>query len=98
MARRILVVGVDVASLVGLNLNNISAGWSVLNVAGQALPDTQSQFTFYPPDGNWYARHDNGGEWIYRLTPPASNPLTGTWTVTHVQLNTALPSPTQRLV
>ena len=91
--RRLLVVGVD-SFLVGLNLNNVGAGWQQLSVSG-SLPDSQSQFTFYPPDGNWYAKHDNGGNQIFRLTPPPANPnpFAGTWIVSNVTLNTSLPFP-----
>lgn len=89
----ILITSKDDDVLLALNLNNIAGGVVRLNKSG-ALP-AQSRWDYYPSDGCFYTYSGSGAQAIHKLTPPASNPLTGTWTVSTVAISGATLSPQQ---
>jgi hypothetical protein len=72
-----------------LDLNNISAGWVTLNVAGNQPGEYENQWAFYPPDGRFYTRGNSCGQVLTRLTPPAGDWKTGTWTFSTVTIGGA---------
>ncbi len=82
--RRLLIAQRPGVSMQALDLNNISAGWQVLNSSG-TQPSAANRWAFYPPDGRFYTRMNNSGQTLYRLTPP-SNWKTGTWTIDTVTI------------
>lgn len=47
-----------------------------------ALRQPKLGLCFHPPSGTFLAWGPNGGNTLYRLIPPATNPRTGTWTFT----------------
>lgn len=86
--RRLLVAQRPGNPLRALDLNDIAAGWTILNTAG-TQPDEANRWEFYPADGRFYTRTTNGGQTLYRLTPPSSW-KTGTWTVDTVTVSGAV--------
>jgi hypothetical protein len=66
-------------ALQGLDLNNIAAGWTTLTVSGTP-PTSGNRWVWHPTNGCFYCKVDNTGNTLHRLTPPASNPISGTWT------------------
>jgi hypothetical protein len=61
-----------------LQLGNLAAGWTALNATGTPASSYNS-LIYYPSTGKFYTRGNNTGNTLNRLSPPASNPLTGTW-------------------
>jgi hypothetical protein len=78
---RLLVAGTALGGLRALNLNSIASGWTDLTVSG-TLPSHDVTWARYPGNGRWYTRETTGS--VFELTPPASSPLSNTWTVTTV--------------
>jgi hypothetical protein len=78
-----------------LNLDS-PAGWSVLNVTGNTTDTNYANtWAFHEAQGVFYRRYADSsnlstaspqGQVIYKLTPPATNPLTNAWTITSVTL------------
>jgi hypothetical protein len=78
-------------TLAAINLANISAGPTILNKTGIALPEQYgrgNRWAYYPAHDAFYT-YNGSGQSLYKLTPPASNPLTGTWTVSTVSIGGA---------
>jgi hypothetical protein len=78
-----------------IDLDNIAAGWSVLNVTGTVTDVIyENAWAYHAAQNVFYRRYAdlNGasdfpqGQVIYKLTPPASSPLSNTWTITSVTL------------
>lgn len=91
--RRLLIMQTSTGKLRAIDLNNIGAGPVILRTSGSLPPDNQAQWNLYPPNGCWYTYLGNGGNSIYKIQPPAGNPLTEVWTVSTVQIGgAALPS------
>jgi hypothetical protein len=93
-ARRLLIMQTSTGKLRAIDLNNIGAGPVNLTTVGSLPRDNQSQWHLYPPDGCWYTHVGDGGNAIYKIQPPAGNPLTATWTAGTVQIGGAT-LPTQ---
>lgn len=87
--RRLLIMQTSTGKLRAIDLNNMGAAPVILRTAGNLPPDNQSQWQLYPSDGCWYTYLGNGGNTIYKIQPPAGNPLTETWTVSTVQIGGA---------
>jgi hypothetical protein len=85
--RRLIVAQRPNHPLRALDLNNISAGWSVLNSSG-SQPSQANRWAYYPVDGKFYTRMNNSGQTLFRMTPP-SNWKTGTWTIDTVTVTGA---------
>jgi hypothetical protein len=92
--RRLIIDFNDGGFLYAFQLDNPGASWTVLNVSGR-LPSIGAEpcrWAYYPPDGKYYFRpSSSGGSKLYRLTPPASTPLTSAWVADSVQLNQSMP-------
>lgn len=69
-----------------LDLNNITAGWQLLTLSGATnLPDAplgNSELVYHEANGAFYHLPGAGGSTIYKITPPASSPLTNAWVCT----------------
>jgi hypothetical protein len=92
--RRLIIDFNDGGFLYAFQLDNPGASWIVLNVTGNLPPITPEpcRWAYYPPDGRYYFRPmSSGGSKLYRLTPPASNPMTSAWVADSVQLNQSMP-------
>lgn len=69
-----------------LDLDNVSAGWTVLTKSGVSLSVGYNVPVWHESDGNLYYRESSGaGNKLIKIEPPA-NPLTGTWGVSTVTL------------
>jgi hypothetical protein len=89
-ARRLILMQ-SPTRLVALDLDNLPAGPRLLNYTG-TLPPSGNRWELYPPDGCFYYK-SYAGNVLWRLKPPAGDPLTGTWTVTSLTVGGAtLPS------
>ena len=88
-SRRLLIVQTSTGKLRAIDLNNMGAGPVTLRTVGTLPPDNQSQWHLYPADGCWYTHEGFGGNVLYKIRPPASNPLTETWTLSTVQIGGA---------
>jgi hypothetical protein len=86
--RRLLISQRSGYPLRALDLNNISAGWVTLTIAGNQ-PAMENQWAFYPPDGRFYTRGNTSGQVLTRLAPPSGDWKTGTWTFTTVAIGGA---------
>ena len=64
-------------TLSGKLLSDNSA-FSKLNVAGSYPPSGARSGLEWSPSGGYFVSY-YGGNIVYKLTPPSSNPLTGTW-------------------
>jgi hypothetical protein len=82
--RLILISSISANALFAVNLNNLAAGPIRLNISGK-IP-TRNRWDFYPFDGCFYAYDGMGGQVLYKLSPPSTNPLTGTWTFSTVSI------------
>lgn len=79
--------------LVALDLNNLAAGPRLLKFTG-TLPPSGNRWEYYPPDGRFYYKSYSGNV-LWKLTPPAGDPFSGTWAVTSFEVTGAtLPSIT----
>jgi hypothetical protein len=67
-----------------LDLNNVSAGWVSLKMAGTQPNTDQNRWVFYEPDGTFYTRGNNSGQTLSRLIPPSGDWKTGNWTYSSV--------------
>ena len=85
--RRLIVAQRPGYPLRALDLNNFAAGWQVLNTAG-SQPTEANRWAYYPADGRFYTHMNNGGQTLFRLTPPADW-KSGTWTVDTVTVSGA---------
>ncbi len=91
--RRLLLMETSTGRLRALDLDNIAAGVTTLNVVGDLTPDSQCQWHRYPADGCWYTCVGSGSSVLHRLRPPDSAPLTAAWTASTVAIAGAgLPS------
>lgn len=86
-ARRLLIAQRPGSPMRALDLNNISAGWAVLNSSG-SQPSQGNRWAYYPADGRFYTRTNTSGQSLYRMTPP-SNWKTGTWVIDTVTVSGA---------
>jgi hypothetical protein len=73
--------------LVALDLNNLAAGPRLLAFSG-TLPPSGNRWEYFPPDGSFYNKANTGND-IWKLTPPAGDPLTGTWAITRITITGA---------
>ena len=87
--RRLLIMQTSTGRLRAINLNNPGAGVVALRTSGQLPGDNQSRWHQYPADGCWYTFEGWDGNTIYKIQPPAGDPLTGTWTCSTVQIGGA---------
>ena len=85
--RRLIVAQRPGYPLRALDLNNIGAGWRVLNTSGNQ-PGEANRWAHSPEDGRFYTRTNNSGQTLYRLTPPADW-KNGTWTIDTVTVSGA---------
>lgn len=74
--------------LSGIDLDNQTPGWiRRLNLAGERIPNSNAKWVYHPVQNVYYRRErKNMGQKLWRLTPPAGNALTGTWTHDSVTL------------
>lgn len=75
--------------LQALDLDNIAGGWKELSYTGLLCKQggTQNNYAFHAANNELYARQSSGaGQVLYRLIPPAGDPITGTWVSTTVSL------------
>lgn len=77
--RLVLISSLSSNTLWAIDLNNVSASPNPLNLSGR-VPE-RNRWEFYPFDGCFYTYDGLGGQSLHKLTPPSSNPLTGTWTI-----------------
>ena len=92
-SRKLLIMQTSTGKLRAIDLNDMRAGPVILRTVGNLPRDNQSQWHLYPADGCWYTYVGNGGNDLYKIEPPAANPLTDTWTVSTVVIGgAALPS------
>ena len=81
-------------ALQGLDLNAIANGWTTLTTSGTP-PESGNRWVWHPGTGRFYSKVDATGNTLHRLTPPASSPLSGTWTFDTVTIGgSGLPSRT----
>ena len=71
------------------------SGWSTITLSGGVMPSYKNRFIFYPRTGKFYHNTQLGGATLTRLTPPATNPRTNTWTIDTTTVSPALPRQTQ---
>jgi len=98
---RLLIVhqGTSGESSVGrfqaIDLDNITAGWSILNVTGDVTDVIyENAWAYHAAQDVFYRRYADlsgatdypQGQVIYKLTPPTSSPLSNTWTIASVTL------------
>ncbi len=88
-ARRLLITHTSTGKLRAIDLNNMGAGPVTLRTVGNLPLDNRSRWHLYPTDGCWYMYEGWGGNTVHKIQPPASNPLTATWTVSTVQIGGA---------
>jgi len=70
-----------------LDLDNISAGWTVLSHSGTALGNTANAPVWHPEQGVLYWRAaSSAGQGLVRITPPGSSPLSNAWVGSTVSL------------
>ena len=86
----ILFVQGDAGTLFAYDPTNTAQGWVLLTVTG-TLPGQFDKFEYFPPTGKFYHISQNGGATLTRLTPPAGNLISGTWTVDTVTVSVSLP-------
>ena len=92
-SRRLLIMQTSTGKLRAIDLNDMRSGPVTLRTAGDLPRVNQSQWHLYPADGCWYTYVGNGGNDVYKIEPPAANPLADTWTVSTVVIGgAALPS------
>ena len=92
-SRRLLIMQTSTGKLRAIDLNDMRSGPVTLRTAGDLPRVNQSQWHLYPADGCWYTYVGNGGNDVYKIEPPAANPLANTWTVSTVVIGgAALPS------
>ncbi|UXI70561.1 chondroitinase-B domain-containing protein [Tahibacter amnicola] len=63
---------------------NPTVGWQLLNTSG-ILPGSYNVFA--PWRGKYYWAPNGGGNTLTRLTPPAGDPVTGTWIIDSVTVS-----------
>lgn len=84
--------------LQAFDLSNPASGMRVLALTGVPLPLAVPGLDYCPDNGALYAYLSVWGatlNTLYKITPPASNPLTNPWTVTTQTLGgVAIPNPT----
>jgi hypothetical protein len=83
--RRLIVAQRPGSPLRALDLNDIAAGWRILSTSG-TQPDRANRWFYYPVDGRFYTHTNNGGQTLYRMTPP-QDWKTGTWVVDTVTVS-----------
>jgi hypothetical protein len=83
-ARRLILWNTDNGLLRGVAVDNISSGIKTLARSGVDMPTQYGRGNrwAYSPDHDAFFGYGGSGQTIYKLTPPSSNPLTNTWTVT----------------
>lgn len=68
-----------------LDLNNLSAGWQLLTLTNSTtLPDEplgNSELCYHAMRDAFYYLPGTGGSTLYKITPPASNPISSAWVV-----------------
>jgi hypothetical protein len=83
--RRRLIIRTLQRKLRALDLNNVSAGWQLLQLDNASLlpdrPMGHSELAYHDARDAFYHLPSTGGQTLYRITPPASNPTTNSWTV-----------------
>lgn len=81
-----ILVAVTKTAMSGIDLANISAGWTQLTLSGTLQIDSSAP-VFHAAKGVYYRRYGGQTDQVLtRITPPAGNPLTGTWVVDTVTL------------
>jgi len=98
-SRRLLIMNTTTGRLRALDLNDLKSGPVTLTTVGNLPSHNESQWHQYPADGCWYTHVGNGGNDLYKIEPPAANPLADTWTISMVVIGGAtLPSqPTEAI-
>jgi len=101
MYGRLIVVhqgntGATAGTFQAIDVDNPTAGWSVLNVTGPALDVNYANgWAYHEAQGVFYRRYADRsnsetltpqGQVIYKLTPPASSPLTNEWVISSVTM------------
>jgi hypothetical protein len=72
---------------IGLNLNNLSAGWSALNTSGTNPSNDANSWEWHPVNRKLYAVMDDASAGTLNVcTPPASSPMTSAWTFSTVTI------------
>jgi hypothetical protein len=82
--RRLILWNTDNGLLRGVAVDSISAGIKTLAKSGVAMPTQYGRGNrwAYSPDHDAFFGYAGSGQTIHKLTPPAGDGLTGTWTVT----------------
>jgi hypothetical protein len=65
--------------LMAWQLNNFAAGQTQLNLSGTLPSQNGINWVWHPVNKAFYARINQSGNVLHRLTPPASSPLTNQW-------------------
>lgn len=83
--KRRLVIRTLQRKLRALDLNNLSAGWQLLQLNGASLlpnvPLGESELVYHEARDAFYYLPSTGGSTLYKITPPTQNPTTNAWTV-----------------
>ncbi len=87
MHQGLLLKNGEGGQLFAFDPDNATAGWQALTVSG-TLPNPRNMFV--PWRGKFWSMANGGGSTITRLTPPSGNVITGTWTVSTVNLGGAV--------
>lgn len=76
------------AQILGLDLDAISSGWTVLtsNFTGTHPTQSVNDVAYHAAQGVYYIREDGATQDLHKLTPPVGDPLAGTWAITTVTL------------
>jgi hypothetical protein len=83
--RRRLIIRTLQRKLRALDLNNLSAGWQLLQLNNASLlpgrPLGDSELAYHDARDAFYHLPSTGGSTLYKITPPAGNPISNAWTV-----------------
>lgn len=83
--KRRLIIRTLQRKLRALDLNNLGAGWQLLDLAGASvLPDRplgDSELVYHDARDAFYHLPSTGGSTLYKITPPATDPTRNAWTV-----------------
>jgi len=87
----------DSNRFIAMDLDNLGAGWTPLNMTGSGPVEYECDWTYYPPDGCFYHLFStlSSTNILTKLTPPplGGNKFSGTWVRSTVTLSATLQRP-----